>query len=162
MLVDPRWDGLHDDRVAAPLLTRDARELRLLARPRWQRRVLAWALPAAAAVLTGLHVWAVGPAVCTVRDPCRPDLLGSVAIALLFAAAVSGFVFPGLAIWFASGFVVGLVVSERLLRPAIVSPVWLYVVDVGFVGLCTLLSRVDRERPPGSGWPECGGSGHRR
>jgi hypothetical protein len=147
-LVDPRWDGLHDDRVAAPLLTRDARELRLLARPRWQRRVLAWALPVAAAVLTGLHVWAVGPAVCTVRDPCRPDLLGSVAIALLFAAAVSGLVLPGLAVWFASGFVASLVVSERLLRPAIVSPVWLYVVDVGFVGLCTLLSGVDRDRPP--------------
>ena len=148
MLVDPRWAGLHDDRVAAPLLTRDARDLRLLARPRWQRRALAWALPVAAAVLTGLHVWAAGPAVCTPRDPCQPDLLGSVAIALLFAAAVSGFVLPGLAIWLASGFVACLVSSERLLRPAIVSPVWLYVVDVGFVGLCALLSRVDSDRPP--------------
>ena len=110
--------------------------------------MLAWTLPVAASVVTGLHIWAVGTSVCTVRDPCRPDLLGSVAFALLFAAALSGLVFPRLATWFASGFVACLVVSERLLRPTLVSPAWLYVVDAGLVGLCVLLARVDRHRPP--------------
>ena len=134
--------------MVVPLRTQDARELRRLARPRWQRRVLAWTLPVAASVVTGLHVSVVGPSVCTVREPCRPDLLGSVAFALLFTAAVSGLVFPRLATWFASGFVACLVVSERLLQPSLVSPAWLYVVDAGLVGLCVLLARVDRHRPP--------------
>jgi hypothetical protein len=134
--------------VAAPLFTADARDLRLLARPRWQRRLLAWTLPVAASVLLGLHVWAAGNPVCTPASPCQPDPLGNLAVGLLAGAAVSGFVYPRLATWFAGGFVVALIVSERLLHPDLLSPAWLYLVDIGFVGLCVLLAGVSRDQRP--------------
>jgi hypothetical protein len=133
--------------VAAPF-TADARELRLLGRPRWQRQMLAWTLPVAASVLIGLHVTAAGDAVCTPASPCQPDPVGNTAVGLLAAAAVAGFVFPRLAAWFAGGFVVALIVSERLLQPDLVSPAWLYLLDVGFIGLCVLLAGVSRDQRP--------------
>jgi hypothetical protein len=135
-------------RVAAPLFTTDARDLHLLARPKWQRRVLAWVLPVAAGVLAGLHTTAVGEPVCTSQSPCRPDALGTVAIGLLFGAAFAGFMYARLAPWIAAGFVVSLIVSERVLQPEAVSPAWLYIVDAGFVGLCVLVSGVSRDRRP--------------
>src|SRR5215470_2557483 len=135
-------------RVAAPLFTTDARDLHLLARPKWQRRVLAWVLPVAAGVLAGLHTTAVGEPVCTSQSPCRPDALGTVAIGLLFGAAFAGFMYARLAPWIAAGFVVSLIVSERVFQPASVSPAWLYIVDAGFVGLCVLVAGVSRDRRP--------------
>jgi hypothetical protein len=135
-------------RVTAPLLTADARDLWLLHRPRWQRRLLAWTLPAAMLALVAAHTIAVGPATCTAQAPCRPDWLAAVSIGLLVASAAAGISYPRLATWFAGGFVVLLILSERLLRPALVSPAWLYIVDVGYVALCVLLAGVSRDRRP--------------
>jgi hypothetical protein len=134
--------------VTAPLLTADARDLALLHRPRWQRRLLAWTLPAAVLGLIALHTVAAGPVVCTAQAPCQPDWLSSVSIGLLAAVAVAGFIFARLAVWYAGGFVVLLIGSERLLRPDVVSPIWLYLVDAGLVGLCVLLAGVSRDRRP--------------
>jgi hypothetical protein len=134
--------------VAAPLFTADARELRLLGPPYWQRRLLGWALPVAAAVLIGLHANAAPDPVCTPQDPCRPDALGSVMIGLLFAAAVAGFILPGLAAPLGAGFMITLILAERVLHTEPASPVWLYLVDAGFVGLCVLVAAVSRDRRP--------------
>jgi hypothetical protein len=134
--------------VAAPLFTADARDLHLLARPRWQRRALAWTLPVAVAWLVGLHVMATGTPVCTAQSPCRPDPLGNISIGLLAGAACAGFLYPRLAAWFAAGFLATLIVSERVLQPDVVSPAWLYLVDAGFVGLCVVVAEVSRDRRP--------------
>ena len=133
--------------MAAPLFTADARDLRLLGRPPWQRRLLAWTPPVAVGVLVGLTA-ANGSPVCTAQSPCRPDPLGNVSLGLLAAAALAGFLFPRLAAWFAGGFVVTLIISERVLQPDLVSPAWFYVVAVGFVGLCVLVAGVSRDRHP--------------
>jgi hypothetical protein len=135
-------------RVTAPLFTADARDLWLQHRPRWQRQLLAWTLPVAMFTLVATHTVAVGEATCTPQVPCGPDWMASVYIGLLAASAAAGLIYPRLAAWFASGFVVLLIESERVLRPALISPAWLYIVDVGFVGLCVLLAGVSRDRPP--------------
>jgi hypothetical protein len=135
--------------VTAPLFTADARDLRRLARPRWQRRLLAWTVPTGAVLLTSVHVaQTAGLTGCTVQSPCGPDPVGSVAVGLLAAAAVAGFVALPLAAWFAGGFLVTLVLDERVLSPGLASPVWLYLVDACFVGLCVAVARVGRDRPP--------------
>ncbi len=146
-MINAGSDGQYVD-VTAPLFTRDAVALRLLARPRWQRRVLAWAVPMAALVLTGMHAGSVGPTICTVQAPCRPDPLSAVYIGLLGSAAIAGLVYPRLATWFAGGFFISMIGSERLLGAELVSPAWLYLVDLAFVGLCALLAGVSRDRRP--------------
>jgi hypothetical protein len=133
--------------VAAPLLTADARELRRLARPVWQRRLLAWVPAILLFVLVGLHT-ASTPIVCTEQQPCRPDPLSSVYLGALALAALAAFIYPRLAAPLAGAFVVGLVLSERLLRAQFVSPAWLYLVDLGYVGVCFVVGRVSGDRPP--------------
>jgi hypothetical protein len=134
--------------MTTPLLTRDARDLRRLARPPWQRRLLAAAIPLGALVLVAVHTAAVGPVSCTVRDPCGPDPAGSAALGLLAAAGVAGVARPRLAAWFAGGFLAALVVSERVLRASAESPAWSYLVDLAFVGLCALRANLGQDRPP--------------
>lgn len=140
--------------MAPPLLTRDARDLRMLERPRWQRRLLAWTVPFASVVVIGLHTAAVDGARCSVGAPCTPDPLGSVSVGLLVAAAVAGKVYPRLPAWLAAGFLVTLVVSERFLRASPVSPAWTYLCDVVFIVLCAVVGgmRRDRSHPAAERW----------
>ena len=135
-------------RVPAPLLTADARDLRLLARPPWQRRLVAWSLPGATLVLAVVHTAAVELPVCTAATPCRPDVAGSVFVGLLFASAACGFILPRLAPWLAATFLAAEVVAERVLRVSQPSPVWAYVIDAAYVGLCVVIAGVNRERRP--------------
>ena len=140
--------------MAAPLLTRDARDLRMLARPRWQRRLLTWTVPFAAVALVGVHISAVADDVCSAGTPCTPDPVGAVSIGLLVAAAVTGKIYPRLPAWLAAGFLATLVVSERLLRASAVSPAWTYLCDVVFVVLCAVVGGVrrDRSQPAAERW----------
>jgi hypothetical protein len=141
--------------VPAPLLTPDARDLRLLVRPKWQRRVLAWTVPVGAFVVTIVHTAAVGTPQCTASAPCRPDIFGSVVLGLLFVAASAGAMVPRLAVWPAGAFAVGIVVDEQLLRLSTPSPSWTYLFDLAFVGLCLVAGGVDRHRRPtarAAGW----------
>ena len=133
--------------MAAPLFTADARDLRLLSRPPWQRRLLAWTPLGAVGVIVGL-VASAGSPVCSAQSPCQPDQLGTVSLGLLAGAAFAGFLLPRLAPWLAGGFVVSLVVDERVLRPDLASPIWFYAVALAFVGLCLLVAAVSRDRHP--------------
>src|SRR5258705_80747 len=90
-------------RVTAPLFTADARDLWLLHRPRWQRRLLAWTLPVAMFALLATHTVAVGEATCTAQVPCGPDWMASGYIGLLAASAGAGLIYPRLAARFSSG-----------------------------------------------------------
>jgi hypothetical protein len=145
--------------MAAPLLTRDARDLRMLARPRWQRRLLTWTVPFAAVALIGVHISAVAVPSdvgdgCSTGAPCTPDPVGAASIGLLVAAAVTGKIYPRLPAWLAAGFLATLVVSERLLRASPASPAWTYLCDVVFVVLCAVVGGVrrDRSHPAAERW----------
>src|SRR5262245_10377541 len=133
--------------VAAPLFTADVRDLRLLARPPWQRRLLGWAPLVAVGVIVGL-VAAAGSPVCSAQSPCRPDQVGGVLLGLLAGAAFAGLLLPRLAPWLAGGFFVSLVVDDRVLRPDLASPLWFYGVALAFVGLCVLVAAASRDRHP--------------
>jgi hypothetical protein len=140
--------------MPAPLLARSARDLRVLARPRWQRRLLTWTVPFAAVALIGVHVAAVGSDDCSAGSPCMPDPVGSVSVGLLVAAAATGKIYPRLPPWLAAGFLATLVVSERLLRASPVSPAWTYLCDAAFVVLCAVVGGVrrDRSHPAAERW----------
>lgn len=112
-------------------------------------------MPVAAVMVTIVHTVAIGTVQCTVASPCRPDVIGSVAIGLLFVAAAAGGIVPRLAGWLAGAFVVGLIVDERVFRLSTPSPWWTYLVDLIFVGVCLVAGGVDRERRPtdrAAGW----------
>ncbi|MGC9669496.1 hypothetical protein ACNTMW_23450 [Planosporangium sp. 12N6] len=132
--------------MADPLLTRDARALRTLARPRWLHRVLPCTMLLTATVVAGLHNDTAPVPPCTDAAPCGPDAGAAVVFGLLLAAAVTGFVHARTAAWLAAAFAVtGL--GYDLFHPAVASPAWVYAADVALVALCFAVAGVGRARP---------------
>ncbi|GEM_PF-6534024 len=127
--------------MPAPLLTRDVHLLRTLRRPRWLRLALTCAIFFAAAAVMGLHVG--GEPACTDAAPCAADEALSLVIGVFLAAAVAGFVHAGVAAGLASGYLVANV-GYDLMHPGPHSPAWLYLVDLGFTGLCFAVARIGR------------------
>jgi hypothetical protein len=61
--------------------------------------------PFAALTTAGAHAAFEQPMICTDVAPCRPDMLGSLAIGLLFAAAFGAAVSMVAGVWLSAGFV---------------------------------------------------------
>ena len=139
----------HHVRMAALLLTRDARALRTLSRPRWLRRGLIVAVFVGAALLLAAHTATAPVTHCADDAPCRPDAAAALVGGLLLAAGAAAAVHPRTAGWLAGAFTAG-VVWYDLARPALASPTWLYGLDLGYAGFCFAVAVAARgPRPAG-------------
>ncbi|MDT5035652.1 MAG: hypothetical protein QOE03_837 [Micromonosporaceae bacterium] len=133
--------------MAALLLTRDARALRALGRPRWLSRALRVTIMAAAVAVLTLHDATAPTRHCTDSAPCAPDPVSAMTVGLLFAAGVAGLLHPRTAGWLAAAFTAA-VVSYDLSHPALASPTWVYAVDLGFAGFCFAVAALGRGPHP--------------
>jgi hypothetical protein len=133
--------------VASALLTRDLGALRALERPRWQRRALAWAIPAATGTVIALHIGATPVADCTPATPCAPDPASALGLGLALSIAVVGVIDATSAGWLAVVFTVAGIAYD-LVHPAIAGPPWLYAADLALAAGCLLIARFGRVRQP--------------
>src|SRR5262249_2781752 len=148
-MLDPRWRVATSTgimwRVAVPLTTSQARELRRLVRPRWQRRLVAWATVSAAVVVIGVRVSYAEPGACREASPCGPSYLGTVSIGLLLAAALVVFLHGRTALWLAVGYAVtDVVYLIGNPAPSGWTP-WLYATDAMLVAVAFLAAAVGRD-----------------
>jgi hypothetical protein len=125
-----------------------------MARPRAQRRVARWTVFFAGLVLIVVHANGSPVPVCRDLSPCQPSAVGSFLIGLLLAAVFAGAIHVGAAARIGAAFVLLFIPADRLINPDPPSPIWIYALDVGFVGLCFAMARIRpwRSTPSSERW----------